>query len=228
MLVGVILLASLCRLHAQVPNGTSWAGCTAAQCTSPDGKGGNDCLAGSPWQPCTCSQGLLARLTGPSLVYKDNRFYEYTCCPSDSPNTAGETCGDYKLPTGCTTTTCTSPGGTNSRDCWAGSAAEPCTCSVGEARLFSPQRLAENGVSYLYSCCPSDSPDNDGEECGDYRKGGAAVGISLAVLAGLLALAFCYHKKTGKLEVSAVSAVLPRVLLHLMECPPGLVCCSAT
>jgi hypothetical protein len=67
---------------------------------------------------------------------------------------------------------------------------------------------------YFYACCPSDSPDNDGEECGDYRNGGAAVGISLAVLAGLLALAFCYHKKTGKLEVSGASAVLPRALLY--------------
>jgi hypothetical protein len=72
--------------------------CTQTQCTSPDGRGGTDCWAGSLWESCTCSQGLLARLTGPSIVHTDDRrYYQYTCCPSDAIDTAGEICGDRDL-----------------------------------------------------------------------------------------------------------------------------------
>jgi hypothetical protein len=61
-----------------------WSGCDASKCTSPDGEGGYDCIAGGKWEeypsgePLTCKAGYIVRKT------KDfGEWQAYTCCTEE-------------------------------------------------------------------------------------------------------------------------------------------------
>ena len=72
----------------------------------------------------------------------------------------------------CSQAFCTSPDTTGGYDCWAGSDAEPCTCSQGEARMIDyPENHVEyfGKVYYEYTCCWRDDGSNTGEMCGNYK-----------------------------------------------------------
>ena len=60
-------------------------------CTSPDGRGGTDCWAGSKVQPCSCSHGY-AKATGATVQHRGVTYYKYKCCPDGGGE--GE-CGDF-------------------------------------------------------------------------------------------------------------------------------------
>ncbi len=85
------LLAALLPVRAT----RSETGCNTDWCTSPDGKGGYDCWAGSPKEPCTCSEGK-AKETGESGKHMGQTYYEYVCCTDGTNGTTGEHCGDFK------------------------------------------------------------------------------------------------------------------------------------
>ena len=165
--------------------------CSTAACTSPDGRGGYDCQAGSWGEPCTCSSGE-ARLVGNVDGRPD--LYDYTCCTGGV--NVGQYCGDAKAPPpGCSFSACTSPDGRGGYDCWAGSALEPCTCSSGKARetgvsSFDPRVPGRH--HYQYSCCTSGA--NQGEHCGDFY---GWVSPILCFVAGLIVIAGCcrYRQK---------------------------------
>jgi len=70
--------------------------CSQEYCTSPDTSGGHDCWAGSTNEPCSCSSGKTAHVTGAETEYEGKTYYEYTCCDDDSGD--GEQCGDYRHP----------------------------------------------------------------------------------------------------------------------------------
>ena len=65
------------------------------ECTSDGGDyEHHDCWAGSPGEPCTCSQGE-ARETGATHHDGQHNYYEYTCCTVGSGRSGrGEECGD--------------------------------------------------------------------------------------------------------------------------------------
>ena len=67
--------------------------CAQDFCTSPDLFGLRDCWAGSEIEPCTCSGGRLAKVTGDTMWFLGTKYYEYTCC-SDGSGT-GEKCGAF-------------------------------------------------------------------------------------------------------------------------------------
>ena len=67
--------------------------CAQDFCTSPDLFGLRDCWAGSTIEPCTCSGGRLAKVTGDTTWFLGTKYYEYTCC-SDGSGT-GEKCGAF-------------------------------------------------------------------------------------------------------------------------------------
>jgi hypothetical protein len=67
--------------------------CAQDFCTSPDLFGLRDCWAGSTVEPCTCSGGRLAKVTGDTTWFLGTKYYEYTCC-SDGSGT-GEKCGAF-------------------------------------------------------------------------------------------------------------------------------------
>jgi len=67
--------------------------CAQDFCTSPDLFGLRDCWAGSKIEPCTCSGGRLAKVTGDTTWFLGTKYYEYTCC-SDGSGT-GEKCGAF-------------------------------------------------------------------------------------------------------------------------------------
>jgi hypothetical protein len=67
--------------------------CAQDFCTSPDLFGLRDCWAGSEIEPCTCSGGRLAKVTGDTTWFLGTKYYEYTCC-SDGSGT-GEKCGAF-------------------------------------------------------------------------------------------------------------------------------------
>ena len=70
-------------------------GCSYSACTSPDGRGGTDCWAGSAFESCTCSSGK-ARETGVSSFdtrVPGRHYYQYSCCTSGANQ--GEHCGDF-------------------------------------------------------------------------------------------------------------------------------------
>ena len=73
------------------------AGCSSSACTSPDGKGGTDCWAGSDVEPCTCSIGEAWETGGTWKDYHGERYFHYSCCKLDSNQTVqGDYCGDYR------------------------------------------------------------------------------------------------------------------------------------
>ena len=69
--------------------------CSQMWCTSDGGDyEHHDCWAGSPGEPCTCSQGE-ARETGATHHDGQHNYYEYTCCTVGSGRSGrGEECGD--------------------------------------------------------------------------------------------------------------------------------------
>jgi len=75
----------------QMPEDAS--NCAQDFCTSPDLFGLRDCWAGSKIEPCTCSGGRLAKVTGDTTWFLGTKYYEYTCC-SDGSGT-GEKCGAF-------------------------------------------------------------------------------------------------------------------------------------
>lgn len=79
-----------CCLSANVRAGDD---CSPKFCTSPNGMGGTDCMAGSDTEPCSCSEGRSAKTTGKTEFFEGKTYYEYTCCTSGGE---GEECGDYK------------------------------------------------------------------------------------------------------------------------------------
>lgn len=60
-------------------------------CTSPGRDSGEDCWAGSAFEPCTCGQGSAVE-TGNTVEWDGTTYFEYTCCHSGGE---GEECGDY-------------------------------------------------------------------------------------------------------------------------------------
>ena len=83
--------------------------CSQAWCTSTDGHEGYDCMAGTPGEACTCSQGTAKETgyvdygcDGEESEDGEVHCYEYTCCTDGSGQ--GEECGD-----------CTSPHTSNAR-----------------------------------------------------------------------------------------------------------------
>jgi hypothetical protein len=167
-------------------------GCSYSTCTSPDGRGGYDCWAGTATEACTCSSGE-ARVTNTKVVF-GTTYYQYACCTGGV--NVGRYCGDAKAPPpGCSFSACTSPDGRGGYDCWAGSALEPCTCSSGKARetgvsSFDPRVPGRH--HYQYSCCTSGA--NQGEHCGDFY---GWVSPILCFVAGLIVIAGCcrYRQK---------------------------------
>lgn len=70
-----------------------WMTCSREHCTSP-GVYFNDCWAGTPSEPCTCSTGS-ARVTGNTMMFEGQKYYEYTCCSDGgSDSDTSENCGD--------------------------------------------------------------------------------------------------------------------------------------
>lgn len=109
-------------------------------------------------------------------------WYLYTCCwePESVPD-QGQNCGDYWPE--CSQDRCTSPStDEGSKDCWAGSPKEPCTCSEGEARETGAQTEYKGETYFEYSCC--DGGSNVGEECGNFEPAGSPV--VLFVILGVL------------------------------------------
>lgn len=80
----------------------NYSTCNPDQCTSTNGFFGQDCIAGSQTEACSCGGGLSAKQLYAWPVHSvwntqkgqmDN-FYEYTCCEEQLDST-GEDCGDY-------------------------------------------------------------------------------------------------------------------------------------
>jgi hypothetical protein len=149
--------------------------CNKDWCTSANGEGGFDCVAGNLGEKCTCSKGS-ARLASDDDFYvqvnngdgKDLLFYEYTCCDDDDKPNMGDNCGIVS----CDQKYCTSPD-EEGTDCWAGRLSESCTCSEGRvAALTGDTDDNEIGSTfYEYTCCPAnlDSRVLVGEMCGDFE-----------------------------------------------------------
>ena len=71
--------------------------CSDAYCTSPNGIGGYDCWAGSTTEPCSCSSGWSARMTGTTTTSGGVTYYQYSCCSSEARGrNTGPECGDYE------------------------------------------------------------------------------------------------------------------------------------
>jgi hypothetical protein len=64
--------------------------CITSRCTSPDGKGGDDCFV-SDTESCPCSKGS-ALLTGYELIYSGETYLQYTCCTSPDATDVGKFC----------------------------------------------------------------------------------------------------------------------------------------
>lgn len=116
----------------------------------------------------------------------------------------------------CSESWCTSPDEWGGHDCWAGSDAERCTCSQGEARLTLGETHYRGQTYYPYTCCHGG--DNVGEECGDCCNNvGAIVGIVVGsgfalccFCAGVAGLGICWHqhqrRRTANAHAYAASA----------------------
>lgn len=87
----------------QIVNTTCALGaCSSSACTSKDdsnaaGGSGTDCYAGAIVQPCTCSGNLQAVLTGPTKYFDGIKYYQYTCCPANTPGVVGDDCADFSI-----------------------------------------------------------------------------------------------------------------------------------
>ena len=133
--------------------------CSPMWCTSPNGRGGYNCWAGTPNEPCTCSKGK-AKETGRSVVWDvdGKTYYEYVCCTDGSGT--GEQCGEYVVSTPylsgeCRSDICTDIGG----DCCAPSGeARGCSLprySVYDGGTSSYSICWIHGSSAVYQCCLS-------------------------------------------------------------------------
>ena len=65
--LALLVLGARIGAAQTVPRETCRDPAQELDCTSPDGKGGTDCWAGSESEPCTCSNGR-AKLTGTTMV----------------------------------------------------------------------------------------------------------------------------------------------------------------
>lgn len=73
---------------------TTLESCNEHYCTSPNGYGRHDCIAGSDDEPCTCRRGK-AQTTGQMYRHGNGKMYYFYCCRTDGTG-QGEECGDFK------------------------------------------------------------------------------------------------------------------------------------
>ena len=77
------------------------------------------------------------------------------------------------------------------KDCYAGSKTEKCTCSSGDKAVLTGTSATSRGVKYYeYLCCdPSTTPDVDGEKCGDYEDVPAwVIGLAIGLPVGFVVI----------------------------------------
>lgn len=159
-------------LFALIKKATSGDVCKEEWCTSPDGKGGQDCWAGPAAkvgegqpEPCSCSQGT-AELTGDRIRLYETWYYRYTCCVktsqtfSKNANQDKGECGDNT----CSEDYCDKS--KQGQPCWI-SKSEKCACSRGRPKIVDGAEAVYDGNTYYkYTCCTGDAPEiSDSEYC---------------------------------------------------------------
>ncbi|CAD7934708.1 unnamed protein product [Amoebophrya sp. A25] len=145
-----------------------------------------------------------------------------TCCYPSGTVTAAQVVeqGLYDGPEmECKSEWCDSPGLGGTKDCWAGSDSEPCTCTQGKAQQLPDRKQHFEGKDYYeYTCC--EAPPGyaggaklTGEKCGDYNPIDFEVVILVAIMIGVgLCVCciigglcfFCAHQRKKRKEEQEV------------------------
>ena len=196
MLTAIVIAQTISGTNSQLEN------CDSNKCTN-QGRVPNSCIAGSPFQPCTCADGWGAVETGLYFTLgtvgegmdPHRKLYGYTCCPSRG-STNG-TCGDFDPDqfAGCDQDKCTShgPQGINDADdCWAGTKNDPCTCADGWGAVeLGHTHFYGEGLAYEYTCCPGKGSING--KCGAYVPNQAVLkGSGITITITIIVMSIVY------------------------------------
>lgn len=149
----------------------------ASATCSDDWCASRDCWAGTRDTPCSCSHGRARLVENRTQIRDGVEWFKYTCCENDplGPDRSGRgvQCGDWE-PMDCSQERCTSPGGSEEYDCWAGKQSEPCPCSQGAANLTGEEMWHNGNKYYEYECCtsatiPGDDTTGKKTDCGEWK-----------------------------------------------------------